>query len=83
MTTAIQSVWLAQVACASRDLVIHGDDEGAPGISETLHATITGAVYGALMNLTREEVYNVIQRMADEIAASVCDDILVAMEKRK
>ena len=73
MTTAIQSVWLGQVALSSRDLVIHGDDEGAPGVREALRATMLGAVHGALMSLTREETYDVVQRLADDIAGGICD----------
>ena len=55
MTTAIQSVWLGQLALSSRDLVIHGNDAGAPGVREALRATMLGAVHGALLSLTREQ----------------------------
>lgn len=71
--TAAQSVWLAQVALASRDLVIHGDEAGAPGIHETLRAAVTGSVHGALMSLSQKEVYNIIQRLADQVASSIID----------
>lgn len=83
MATAIQSIWLGQVALSSRDLVIHGDDEGAPGAPEALRATIMGAVYGGLMTLTREEVYAILQRQADEIAGGICDGVRAGMERRK
>ena len=83
MTDAIRSVWLGQVALASRDLVIHGGQDSAPPVSEALRATLMGAVCGALMTMTREETYNVTQRIADELAGSICDARREKMERRK
>ena len=83
MTDAIRSVWLVQVAAASRGLVIHGGENDFPPVSEALRATLMGAVCGALMTMTREDVYNVTQRIADELAGSICDARREKMERRK
>ena len=84
MANALQSVFLCQVALCSRDLVVHAAyGDGMPSVGETLGAVVTGAIYGALMSLTHEEVYNIIQRSADEISGAICDGVREKVERRK
>lgn len=47
---------------------------GYPGVKATLETMLIGAVAGSLRKISRREAYEIVQRVADDIAGAIVDD---------
>jgi hypothetical protein len=66
-------LWLAGMAQSARGACVLKSVQGGPSIHDSLAAIIGGAVNGALTQMSRRDVYEVVQRVADNLALTMID----------